>query len=257
MLRTPCYALPPSRFCRSAFLSPDLWTTQGNNLEYYHLEKVLISLLQSMLNVLFPPEHLKMERPNPNRYARYAIYVLKTCFFTISAPIWVPMFVWMLSKHLLGPSCHRGWCRLKMITSEQYHEARWSTARSFGRLRLSMKRKAKAIQRKRTRERSSLERLPLEVKLKIWAMVYEDMTIHIVSHGKLVRHFVCPEELALRTGDLLDDPSYVQCRCLGSALEPSFDTPPDALAVKQRREKEPIGKRRLRVPGLHLTCREM
>ena len=187
----------------------------------------------------------------------FAATVLQTCLLLITAPIWGPMLLFAMSMSALGPATTQAWHRVKRIASEKYQDARWSAARSLRRLHLSLKTRTKRRQIRQIKQSSLLVSLPLELKLKIWGMVYEDMTIHMCSHGKQVRHFVCPEQPALRTGDLLDGPCYVQCSCFGSALEPAFSTPPNALAVKDRREKEPAGMRHLRIPGLHLTCRAM
>ena len=179
-------------------------------------------------------------------------------FLIIGAPITIPLFIIFRWDQLSDPVSRR-WCQLKNIALEKYDNLLWSSVRSLGRFEISMAKSRRVAQRDRKEpleQRSHLAKLPVELKQKICRMVYEDMTIHVVSHGSRVRHFVCPEEPALRPEGLLGNARYAQCKCLGSALEPPYVNPPDPTAVKQRREREPRGKH-LRVPGLHLTCQEL
>lgn len=185
--------------------------------------------------------------------------VLLCCLTVLASPVAVPYLLWLIWMTAWRLTLRSKWRRMAYSIRQNYDETLWSTMRSFGRLKISLRKNKLSKLRRKKREvhQSRLLELPLELKLQIWRLVYEDMTIHMASHGKSVRHFVCPEKPPLRPSWSLDTPRYVQCSCRGSALEPPFKNSPDAVEVKKRREKEPVTKGRLRVPGLYLTCREM
>ena len=157
------------------------------------------------------------------------------------------------------PRLRRRWLRFQDYSHQKYQNLLWSTPKRFRRFKGAVKgKRLLGSRRNKQKEQSSpLVRLPLELQLQIWRMVYEDTTIHLVAHGTSVGHFLCPEEPALRQGGVLDEPRYFQCRCRGSALAPRAAAPPRSEALKRSREKQPLEKSLLRVSGLHLTCREM
>lgn len=190
-----------------------------------------------------------------------AFKVCKTCVAALIVPIAIPFVLlqcfWIVSW---GPFLRRRWVLLRERVKEEYQNLLWTAPRAMQRLKRVAKRSQHLFQpceTKVTEQISPLLKLPLELQLRIWQLVYQDTTIHFVSHGKVLRHFICSREPALQDERMLDDAQFVQCGCLGSAFVPRKYISLTTEGVKTDREIEPRGKRLARLPGLHLTCKAM
>lgn len=115
----------------------------------------------------------------------------------------------------------------------------------------------------RNERESPLLRLPAELKLKIWAMAYEDVAVHVTcKEGRCIGHFICDENRNAFYGDddeIEEEGRYLQCRCSGSLLEPPYKWAPFAEDVKRRRELAPAreGQGLEGIGGMLLACREI
>ena len=160
-----------------------------------------------MVSRLFADKLKRNVRELPVRASKWLLLII---FFPILAPC-VMLGLWgpVLRRYLT-----RKWQIFRLKVSEKRQALLMELQIKISKQHRSLL-KRKLIKhmslrkaKKSASQSSALLRLPLEIQLIIWRMVYEDTVIHMCWRPKGVGHFVCPEGPPLRSGGLLESASY-------------------------------------------------